>query len=116
MSIWFCHPSLIKMENGFNICTGDPLDYSEDNIDTDMKGIAVEADKIVYIDTNDLQNSLYESFNEMNWKKGEEFNITKKDIFSIKEYESYFEIFVNDKFVATFCKKQDISNFDFEGE
>lgn len=115
MSKWFCHPSLMKMENGFNICVGDPLDYSGDNIDTGMKGIAVE-DKIVYIDTNDLQNSLYEAFNEMNWKNGKEFNITKKDIFSIKECEKCFEIFVNGEFVATFCKKQDISNFDFEGE
>ncbi len=114
MSKWFCHPSLMKMENGFNICAGDPLDYSENNVDTGMRGIAVEADKIVYIDTNDLQNSLYESFNEINWKNGKEFNITKKDIFSIKEYKKRFEIFVNDKFVATFCKKQDISNFDFD--
>ena len=114
MSEWICIPSTMRIQDGLNIFN-NPYDYY-DNKKKIGTCIIVESDKIVYIDTEDLQKSLYESFNEIGWENGKTFNVSKDDIFSIKEYKKYFEIFINDKFVATFCKKQDISNFDFEGE
>ena len=88
MSKWLCRPGLGDeiIPSAFGIC------------------YIIDPFIVVGVDTEDIQNSLYSSFNESGWKDGEKLGITKDDIFSIKEYETRFDIFLNNKHIARFAK------------
>ena len=105
MSKWLCIPGLgnsaIPIYSGWNYDDGE----------SKFVGITcdIEPEIFVGIDTEDIQNSLYSSFNENGWKNGEKLGITKDDVFSIKEYETKFDIFVNGKYTAMFVKDRQYS-------
>ena len=100
MSKWLCRPGLgnsaIPIYSGWSYDDGESklVNYTCD----------IEPEIFVAIDTEDIQNSLYSSFNESGWKNGEKRGITKDDVFSIKEYETRFDIFLNGKYIAVFVK------------
>lgn len=97
MARWLCRPSLYSKNESI------PVYYGNNVIG--MIPIGME---IVGIDTENLQESLYSAFNDSGWKNGEKLGIKKTDKFSVKEDEKTFEIYVNEKFVATFCKDREI--------
>ena len=100
MSKWLCMPGLgnsaIPIYSGWN--------YDDDESKFVSIAYDIEPEIFVGIDTEDIQNSLYSSFNEIGWKNGEKLGITKDDKFSIKEHTSWFDIFVNNKHIGRFVK------------
>ena len=105
MSKWSCIPglgnSVIPTYSGWNYDDGESK-FVGNTYD-------IEPEIFVGIDTKDIQNSLYSSFNENGWKNGEKLGITKDDIFSIKEYKTRFDIFLNGKYIAMFAKDRQYS-------
>ena len=105
MSKWLCMPvlgnSAIPIYSGWNYDDGES-EFVGTTCD-------IEPEIFVGIDTEDIQNSLYSSFNENGWENGEKLGITKDDVFSIKEYETKFDIFVNGKYTAMFVKDRQYS-------
>lgn len=49
------------------------------------------------IDTDDLQNSLYEAFSDVCWNQSKMFGVKKSDKFSVEELSDAFVIFINGK-------------------
>lgn len=70
----------------------------------------------VYIDTDDVQHTLYDAFNNSGWENGRKYylknNYTKEDNFSIIENDEYFDVYINDKHVAFFGKIRECPYFD----
>lgn len=109
MSIWMCRPSLVKWGVDVNLGCAEMSDGSfiKDISDTDLKvGLAqlLDGDTMVVVDTENIEKSLYDAFCDSGWENGESLGFTKKDAFAAKEYEKYFDIYVNDKIVAKFYK------------
>lgn len=105
MAYWICRPSLYSKEESIPVYYGNPENGIKGNIVGYEIPIGIE---IVTIDTDNLQESLYDAFNESGWEAGEKLGIKRTDLFSINEYKNIFEIYVNGKFVATFCKDREI--------
>lgn len=104
MAYWICRPSLCSKAELIPVYYGNP----ESGIKGDIVGYEIPIGmEIVGIDTENLQESLYDAFNDSGWKDGEKLGIKKTDKFSIKEDKGTFEIYVNEKFVATFCKDRE---------
>ena len=105
MACWISRPSLYSKAESIPIYYGDP----ESGIKGNIVGYEIPIGfEIVPIDTENLQESLYDAFNDCGWEDGKRLGIKRTDMFSIKEYERIFEIYVNGKFVATFCKDREL--------
>lgn len=105
MAYWICRPSLYSKYESIPVYYGDP----ENGIKGNIVGYEIPIGfEIVTIDTDNLQESLYDAFNDCGWEDGERLGIKRTDMFSIKEYENIFEIYVNGKFVATFYKDKEL--------
>lgn len=109
MAVWVCRPSLAGWTVDVNLGYAEMSDGSfiKDISDAGLKlGTAqiLDGDIIVVLDTENVQGSLYDAFCDSGWKTGESLGFTKKDAFAAKEYEKYFDIYVNDKMVAKFYK------------
>lgn len=105
MAYWICRPSLYSKDESIPVYYGDPENGIMGNIVGYEIPIGME---LVAIDTDNLQESLYDAFNESCWEAGEKLGIKRTDLFSINEYKNIFEIYVNGNFVATFCKDREI--------
>ena len=93
MSVWICKPSLVEW-----------------SVDVHLPGLKIgeghilDSDIIVVVDTENIQESLYDVFCNSGWKIGESFNFEQDDIFKAEEYNEYFDVYINDKIIAKFYK------------
>ena len=87
MAYWICRPSLYSKDESIPVYYGNHENGTKGNIIGYEIPIGCE---IVAINTDNLQESLYDAFNESGWKAGEELGIKRSDSFSINEYKNIF--------------------------
>lgn len=113
MAIWFCRPALLHWE----VELTPSLRYkntllNEDNAKNgglEEIGYILDGDAIVVINTENVKESLYESFSNSRWENGRALGFTLNDDYKAIEKDNEFDVFVNEKFVAKFFKDRRFS-------
>lgn len=99
MSIWVCRPALSRDLHNYRRKAYDDVAYIDRGIPIDLN---------VKIDTDNIQESLYNAFHESGWIDGERMMVKDTDYFSYMEFEEYFDIYINNRLMATFWKEQEL--------